>query len=101
MPFNGNVFPSRGSKFLCVVDNDGVMAHGVAIIGLVNYSPIFRCDNDDIGNAVMSLGDARFSITRISMDVNPHTSNRALCIEWSADAKDYKSYIDTTNEDYA
>ena len=95
-----NVFPSRMSKFLCV-NNDGTIDHLVSIIGFVNYSPIFRYDRDEVGNAVMSLGNVRFSITRISMDVNPHTSNRALCIEWSADGKDYKSYIDTTNEDYA
>ena len=101
MSYNDNVFPSCWAKHLCVVNNDGVIDHSVAIIGLVNYSPIFRYDNDDIGNAVMSLGDVRFSITRISMGQNPHTSNRALCIEWSADGKDFKSYIDTTNEDYA
>ena len=42
----------------------------------------------------MSLGDIRFTITRISIDNNPETANRALCIEWRADGHEYKSYID-------
>lgn len=93
-----NCSPSRISKYLCIV-NDGIIANIVSITGFVKGSPIFMCDDYSFGNAVMSLGNAKFSITKISIDDNPHTSNRSLCIEWSADGIDYKSYIDVDFSD--
>ena len=96
---NDTNFPARMSKYLCVV-NDGIIKNLVNITGIAQKSPIFMADGYNLGNAVMSLGDIRFAITRISIDYNPHTSNRALCIEWSADGDSYKGYIDLDFNEY-
>lgn len=81
------------SKYLAIIKNNN-LAGLISVIDTVGISPILKRDGTNIGNTVMSLGDIRFTITRIYIDDNPNTSKRALCIEWNADGIDYKSYID-------
>lgn len=89
----GDRHPARLSKYLSVIKN-GEVTNMVSIIDIIKKSLIFTADGTELGNTVMSLGDVRFAITRVSIDDNPSTSNRALCVEWSADGHDYKSYVD-------
>lgn len=90
---NGRLI-SRAAKNLCYI-KDGKVYRSYSFRDIIkNASPMLNIDGTNVGNVVLSLGDIRFAITRISIDDNPNTTNRSLCIEWSADGKDYKSYID-------
>lgn len=69
------------------------MAGLLSIIGYVDKSPIIKIDSTVMGNAIVSRGDVRFTVTRIYMDDDPDAGKNALCIEWQADGTKFKSYI--------
>lgn len=93
--------PARAANSLTIV-KDGECQNLVTISKLLDdaSSPLLVVDRTEIGNIILSHGDIRFSITKIYIDDNPTTNNRALAIEWFADGREYISYIYTDSTIY-
>ena len=90
-------YPSRMTKYWANIIDGTTVSNLLSFHGITGeMSPVIGADGNGVfyRNLVTSLGNTRFSITRIYIG-HPSEMNsvRCLIIDWAADGNDFTSFI--------